>query len=1293
MPAQSRTTIQITLNTAQAQRLLKALGTTTQQTGNQMQNAFKKAGTAMRNFGVALRNVLPSLKAIHVAIAALVAVAARVVLGKLIKGFMDLADQAGRVQQTTLAFERLVQAIRNVNDEFASTYPTTQKFLSVLKEATYGTASLQQIMQTADKAITQFGDSIGMRLPEVMRIATAASLLQGKSFEQMVNAIVMGSGRLYNAYFQQLGLIIDLDTAYDAHLKKLNRVGGELSRAEKSQAALNVVLEQGKILVAAIGDAEGLLGMQVSSLRANFEDLKNNILNELAPAFTVILEAVNSLITEATPKIIDWVKGFVNQLAYIPPAIDTALGGMPDQVGGHVDNAEEAMGSRAANWAVNALSWGANVGSEFAIGILEGFTTVIVGVMNGINSILSGWLGPGSPPRVAPDLDKWGEEAAKIYLQGWENYTPEFKNLTWQLKLQLQKLPQQDLFQWGVDAIAEWAEGLSTFDLSFMQKKVEDELESAISARDKLTESLDKERQEMFRLQVLNKDPAAIRSKMAQVKATRKAKEEQEAEVRALEKKREEIASQLELFRLIERVVRSIESAQTKAAKKAAAKPKAGTGKGAEAAGGGLIDELMRGLEGVGSVTGNLEEKLKGLRTRLEEIFGEPFANLVTAFETNAGRIGTAWENLRGTLERAGILEFFQDPAWARTIGTLLGIAGAATILGAVFSAIISPIGLVILATLGLIKVSEVLSYLIAPHLASQLDFMGKSWMTLAYVSDVARKLIAIAVYGIGQTFIDIFGGVIPGFMLNLADFATTLNTVFGPALWGISPAMATVASQADLLRGAADKMTGRSADWKTKLNDWTVGYSTGMQDLITSNEGWAGSSRIAEDEFSGLDRQIKLFLANLRTDIDTNIPPTIEQFDSLGAVPASIQTGWETGFPGVSSVYGGFSTDVMEITNAIVDGEPLAQLAAIPGDVEAEWTRGWKKTEGPYAGFENNVMDITDDIIAGISEDRYPPFWENMTAQTTEGTEGMYTLFEESYNDIEDDTETSFRAINGELTTQLQTLVRTATTELGNLESVSSTKMASIVTIFETEAPKIVTAFTPVTVAFVAAKVAVDELNKVTLKPLKDMLKEYVPGITGLLGQITTAAYAALNALVAVKNWTDTHVIKVVAEWEKVSVPPPPPPPGVVGEGSDVAPGAVASNSMLSAATPKWPEPPGWWYYVTGSTSNAHRTLVKWLTGKLDFRVQPPVQAAWWSKKRPPRTGVASDMLGSMAATPPGSLSMPLGGGGSQGGNVIVQGPIVEQVIVPNMQVGRQVARDISYELGVMARNRRTPA
>jgi tape measure domain-containing protein len=65
------------------------------------------------------------------------------------------------------------------------------------------------------------------------------------------------------------------------------------------------------------------------------------------------------------------------------------------------------------------FDWGANLIFSFAQGMVKAAVAVLTAAMNFIANILTNWLSPGSPPKILPDIDKWGMETINEWLHGF----------------------------------------------------------------------------------------------------------------------------------------------------------------------------------------------------------------------------------------------------------------------------------------------------------------------------------------------------------------------------------------------------------------------------------------------------------------------------------------------------------------------------------------------------------------------------------------------------------------------------------------------------------------------------------------------------------------------------------------------------------------------------------------------------------------------------------------------------------------------------------------------------------
>lgn len=87
---------------------------------------------------------------------------------------------------------------------------------------------------------------------------------------------------------------------------------------------------------------------------------------------------------------------------------------LPATIGGVVTT----VGSLFQRMLGEFVSWGANIITSFADGI-SGTVDLIAQALQAVGGILTFWLAPGSPPRIAPNLDEWGASAALEFVNNF----------------------------------------------------------------------------------------------------------------------------------------------------------------------------------------------------------------------------------------------------------------------------------------------------------------------------------------------------------------------------------------------------------------------------------------------------------------------------------------------------------------------------------------------------------------------------------------------------------------------------------------------------------------------------------------------------------------------------------------------------------------------------------------------------------------------------------------------------------------------------------------------------------
>lgn len=100
-----------------------------------------------------------------------------------------------------------------------------------------------------------------------------------------------------------------------------------------------------------------------------------------------------------------------------------------DKLAKVINNIAKFITEKLGGAGQNSGQWGYNLVANFAKG-MGAAVKLIVKVITHIAKILSSWFKPGSPPRIAPYIDKWGEETIGAYTGGMAKAAREKKGNT-----------------------------------------------------------------------------------------------------------------------------------------------------------------------------------------------------------------------------------------------------------------------------------------------------------------------------------------------------------------------------------------------------------------------------------------------------------------------------------------------------------------------------------------------------------------------------------------------------------------------------------------------------------------------------------------------------------------------------------------------------------------------------------------------------------------------------------------------------------------------------------------------
>ena len=355
---------------------------------------------------------------------------------KLSKTFLDIGKIAAGIGLEKL-FSNIVGGVKDFAGEAVMGAARASELKAVLdllgQRAGWTTAQIRENEQavrdlgirtdTARGLLSQFAryqlDAADATM--VARVAQDAAVLSMKDSSEALEQIMHGVLTQNSGVLRNAGLNIMASDAMNTYATTLGKTTAQLTETERIQAMLNAVQEEGLRIAGAYETAMEEPGKALRSLKRHVYEASISIGDHFLPALgTVVNTATN---------VMKHFRGMVDEGGALYPLFQHLGAGASlaaDHFSGLAMRAVEAgenlytqFGGRVMQVAENALSWGINISTQLASGIIQGAASALVAAMNYVSSILSWFLAPGSPPRVAPDIDTWGMQAMNEWLGGF----------------------------------------------------------------------------------------------------------------------------------------------------------------------------------------------------------------------------------------------------------------------------------------------------------------------------------------------------------------------------------------------------------------------------------------------------------------------------------------------------------------------------------------------------------------------------------------------------------------------------------------------------------------------------------------------------------------------------------------------------------------------------------------------------------------------------------------------------------------------------------------------------------
>lgn len=263
---------------------------------------------------------------------------------------------------------------------------------------------------------------------DLVKVAQATGILihedSSETMERLTDAIVTGN----TARLTALQITVDNQEALKAYAGEIGKNVKQLTKQEEMQARVNAILKQSKNLMDLYDESMKNPTKRLRSLTGReLPEMKAALMQAFMPALSAVIGDSKS-----------GIRGFVNTLtdamqeggALYPILIriGAAVGLLADAFSSGLDFVSQFIRDLDVEFsdglfqvAENMFRWGAEIVAALAEGMVSAAYVAMTVMANTINSLMSFWFAPGSPPRAIPDIDKWGAATMTEYLRSFSN--------------------------------------------------------------------------------------------------------------------------------------------------------------------------------------------------------------------------------------------------------------------------------------------------------------------------------------------------------------------------------------------------------------------------------------------------------------------------------------------------------------------------------------------------------------------------------------------------------------------------------------------------------------------------------------------------------------------------------------------------------------------------------------------------------------------------------------------------------------------------------------------------------
>lgn len=160
------------------------------------------------------------------------------------------------------------------NSMASSLGQNADSMLADLQRISKGAIDQTALMTAANTAMLLGGKTLASELPTLLEVARAGSIALGQDMQFMFQSIITGIARQSPLILDNLGIVVDLETANRNYAASLGITVEAMTEAQKQQALLNDILRVAPDYIASVGAESTTAAEQIKTLAAATTEFK-----------------------------------------------------------------------------------------------------------------------------------------------------------------------------------------------------------------------------------------------------------------------------------------------------------------------------------------------------------------------------------------------------------------------------------------------------------------------------------------------------------------------------------------------------------------------------------------------------------------------------------------------------------------------------------------------------------------------------------------------------------------------------------------------------------------------------------------------------------------------------------------------------------------------------------------------------------------------------------------------------------------------------------------------------------